>query len=253
MYNSASSRGAILITQDWVRAEDSVRERVYERYIKKHYRSWLRFADSQGFSVGLKDLVLVTGHDMTQEFAMAAFADNDTTLQISFRAGLPYAAAASISAWGAWETSPAVHRNCGPPGSFRRRPVTPEPAAEDATESETDSTDADAHEDSFAHCIFLRGYRMRARTRLFPPGSIKAAAGPAPLPRGDGSTDSSRVLSNSQDMEDDEIDDTAYSSTPPVSHIWVTCSRVLTCTLGSSSWIPWSLSLTIYLRYVSSS
>ena len=120
-HSSTSTRGAALLTRYRVWSEDATAELAYIRYIKKNYKSWLYFAQSKDRNVAMHELILVTGHDITHNYAMAAFTDNSVALRISFQVGSANSSS-SISAWGTWQTSPAVYQNCGPLSSRTSAP-----------------------------------------------------------------------------------------------------------------------------------
>lgn len=179
----------MLLTQNCVVSEDATRERAYMRYIKKNFKSWLHFAEEQDYNIGLGDLILVTGHDTTHDYAMAAYASNSTSLRIAFQAGMPGTASASVSVWGTWQTSPFVYHNCGPVSAIVASsdsasvtlPLDETPLEDilgnDIRVTSSDSgvrIEAGSLEHYFSQCIFLRGYRMRERRPLAP--SVIAAA-----------------------------------------------------------------------------
>ena len=226
----------MLLTQDCVVSEDATRERAYMRYIKKNYKSWLQFAVDQDYNVVLGDLILVTGHDTTGDYAMAAFANNSTTLRIAFQAGFPGVPAPSISAWGRWQTSPFVYHNCGPisspihvassgPAMLARRGSTSADSSMDSGEQssllppespgagETSSFD-------FTQCIFLRGYRMRERKPLSPAVISAAAIGANPGgPSRESPRSASLVVRGGDEAREDAEDSdniSFYSDTTPV-------------------------------------
>lgn len=197
-FRSTRKRGAILITKGPIKVTDTNRELAFSSYFKKHHDAWVKFAQDKGHNVSLRDIILVTGHDTTREYAMAAFANNSEDLRLQFKVGYKALAAASASIWGSWEASPLVHRTCGPSnlssrdnGSQNPSPITPQ-------DSQIDVTNETTTEDS-NQCIFIRGFHMRKRLRgIWPLGVVRAAAGPSdsdiddreltPIPIQDGRT-----------------------------------------------------------------
>ncbi|KAJ3555107.1 hypothetical protein NM688_g2760 [Phlebia brevispora] len=218
-YNSSSTRGALLITQDWVKCLDADRERTFQTYIKKYHASWVKFAQGKGHDVELKDIILVTGHDTTREYAMAAFANNSTTLRIEFKAGGEGLVSATASAWGSWEASPLVHRNCGPPGSVvRTNTMLPSPSSPSQESVSQLGLVDEATFEEFNQCVFIRGFHMRKRMRLVGPTVMKAAAGYDQLDRGDQDQPSSEPVLAEQGFEEQaspvssqDLDQTALS------------------------------------------
>ena len=156
--------GAALLTKHPIYTEDIQRERTFEEYTKKHYESWVTFARECGHPNDIKP-VLVSGVDMTRDFAMVTYSKNDDDLKAEFRISAP----GITTPWGAWRTPGVVHTNCGP--QPRRPPLDPE----------TDT-------DEYNQCLFVRYYTIRKRLGI--PRVMKAAAGPHDL--GQGSPGSSR-------------------------------------------------------------
>ena len=170
-------QGAALITKYPTHREDIERERLFESYIKRHYDSWVDFAHEHGHGGNIRP-VLVTGVDLTREFATIAYSDNHTRMECEFSAGVPAVASASMSLWGSWRTQGLVHTNCGPrPSSTRRNRG---PIEGPALESEIP--------DEYNQCVFIRYYTIRKR--VFIPIVIKAGAGPHQLPEGGHGNDS---------------------------------------------------------------
>ena len=73
-----------------------------------------------------------------------------------------------------------VHRNCGPPGSHVRTLEDRDPNTSTADMNDGEETTSVRNGD-FNQCVFIRGYRMRERLRLFTT-TKKAAAGHPDLP-----------------------------------------------------------------------
>ena len=183
-FELTSKQGAVLITKHSTYREDAERERVFEIYTKKHYDSWVDFAREQGHGEDIKP-VLVTGVDLTKEFATIAYSDNKTEMECEFSVGSSAAGSASLSAWGSWHTQGLVHTNCGPTdgctgqkkkkrknrGHTQRIQDTDEPSV-------PESVIPGGHN----QCVFIRYYTIRKRR--FIPVLLKAGAGPHQLPRG---------------------------------------------------------------------
>jgi hypothetical protein len=147
-------------------SEDMELHRVFKRHFLKHRRSWISFAQDQGHDVELEDLILVTGLDMTKDFAMFSFANNSKSFDIDFQvAASPYFVG-SVGAWGSWHVKSSVHENWGPqntapPGTLRAA------SALRTCVSDDESTDAIAS-DGYRQCVFVRGYRVRRRFGVWP-------------------------------------------------------------------------------------
>lgn len=153
--------------------EDIRREWTFEEYAKTHYDSWVAFARDTGYGNDIKP-VLVTGVDMTKDFAMISYSndDDDGNLTADFTTSAPGA-----SVWGAWETTGVVYVSCGPqlcrpPSTTRNTDLTP-----------SGNNHMEARSDEYNQCVFVRYYTVRKRLGI--PRVIKAAAGPHDLGQGD--------------------------------------------------------------------
>jgi len=165
-------QGAALITKHPTYRDEIERERTFENYIKKHYDSWVDFARERGDGENVRP-VLVTGVDLTREFATVAYSDNRARMECEFSVAVPGIASASTSVWGSWHAQGLVFTNCGPDPSLTRRRHSPNEGS--VLESEIP--------DEYDHCVFIRYYTIRKR--VFIPMIIKAGAGPHQLPKGD--------------------------------------------------------------------
>lgn len=168
-FESSSRRGAILLTKYKTFCEDAERLGFFKEYMLRYQQSWVDFANQLGHMVNLDDVLLVTGHDMTLDFAMLAFSSNFRQIGMEFEAGFPAVASGSASVWGTWRTSTSVHRNCGPQ---HREPPTTHPRSL----SIGGNDDADNLLTEYNQCVFIRGFRVRKRAGLIPT-VIRAAAG----------------------------------------------------------------------------
>ena len=187
------NQGAALITKHPTYREDIERELVFEDYIKKHYQSWVDFSREQGHGKNIRP-VLVTGVDLTREFATAAYSDNRARMECKFSAAVPAIASASASVWGSWRVEGLVHTNCGPHllhTTQGNRSLSESPVLESTVP------------DGYNQCVFIRYYTLRRR--IFIPMIIKAGAGPHELPRSDPRDDYTEELQSSS--EDDSVED----------------------------------------------
>lgn len=161
--------------------EDIELESAFEEYTKHHYDSWVTFARNARHGSNIKP-VLVTGVDLTRDFAMIAYSNNTTRLSSEFTTSLPLMASASASAWGTWHTQGLVHTNCGPQSCST-------PSSPDTSDSSSASTlQIDTTPNEYNQCVFVRYYTMRKRALMFP-RVIRAAAGPHDLGSGDNRDD----------------------------------------------------------------
>ena len=181
-FRLTGDQGAALLTKHLTYREDVRRERIFERYTKEHYNSWVTFAREAGDGDDIKP-VLITGVDMTRDFAMITYSNGDDDLTSEFTISVPGVA----SPWGTWRTTGAVYTNCGPQPC---RPPSPPQSVVDSSYTETVS-------DGYNQCVFIRYYTMRKRLGF--PRIIKAAAGPHDLGSGARGDEASppKVQSNS--------------------------------------------------------
>ena len=122
-------QGAALVTKYPTYREEIQREQVFEEYTKRHYNSWVAFAREGGHGNDVRP-VLVTGVDMTRDFAMMAYSNSGVNMSSEFTTSIPMIASAYASAWGVWRTEGLVHTNCGPdlcrpPSSVHTADLTP--------------------------------------------------------------------------------------------------------------------------------
>lgn len=140
----------------------------------KNYRAWVHFARTRlNRDVHLRDIVLVTGCDLTADWATATFVDRAMDASISFQAGEMIIGNAGLAMWGSWNASVAVPHRCGPLPVVRPDRTPPTSAVSEDANLQPSSP-------AFNQCIFLRGYRVRERLRLLPT-IIKAGAEPTDL------------------------------------------------------------------------
>jgi len=168
-FQLTGDQGAALLTKHPTYKEDVQLERTFGGYTIKHYDSWVVFARERGHPDGIKP-VLVTGVDMTRDFAMVSYSNDGDDLTAEFTVSAPGVA----SPWGRWRTPGVVYTNCGPQPC--RPPSTPLTA--DLASSDSDSQPEIAS-DEYHQCVFIRYYTMRKRLGI--PRVMKAAAGPHDL------------------------------------------------------------------------
>ena len=147
--------------------EDVKLGRTFEEYTKEHYDSWVSFARERGHPKDIKP-VLVTGVDMTRDFAMMAYSNDSDDLVAVFTIS-----AHGVSPWGAWHTPGAVHTNCGP------QPLRPPSITQTADSTSSSDIPVETGSDEYHQCVFVRYYTVRKRLGI--PRVIKAAAGPHDL------------------------------------------------------------------------
>ena len=186
-----SKQGAALITKHPTYQEDIERELNFVNYIKRHYESWVDFSREHGHGENIRP-ILVTGVNLTREFATIAYSDNQTRMECKFSATAPAVASASASVWGSWRAGGLVHTNCGPYHV---------PAIRGDGSSSEGTALGSGIPDGYNQCVFIRYYTIRRRFLI--PTVIKAGAGPhqlpKPDPRGDGAAEEELQSSSGDD------------------------------------------------------
>jgi len=149
-FKLTGGQGAALLTKYPIRREDVQLGGTFKEYTKEHYDSLVAFARERGHPDDIRPF-LVTGVDMTRDFAMMTYSKDDNDLTVEFTISAPGIA----SPWGAWRTPGAVYTNCGP---------------------QPDNGRVGTDSDGYNQCVFVRYYTVRKR--LWIPRVIKAGAGP---------------------------------------------------------------------------
>ena len=174
-FQHSRRQGAALVIKYPTYRGDIQREQIFEEYTKRHYDSWVAFAREAGHGNDINP-VLVTGVDMTKDFAMMSYS-NGLRLKSEFTVSVPGSVSASASIWGTWSTEGLVHTNCGPQRYFPSTPIaTPDEPFPSISRTEP-------FPENYNQCVFVRYYTMRKRPLLIP-RVIKAAAGPHGLGSG---------------------------------------------------------------------
>ena len=194
--------------------EDALSESEFEDYIKRHYDSWVSFARRKRYGDDVQP-VLVSGFDMTKDFAMVAYSNESASGESDLTIAVPMVASASASIWGTWHSRCSPHTNYGPQECS---PPPPERAIDPPSEP-TQPAEASRIPNEFNQCVFIRYYTIRKLLRLFPM-VIRAAAGPHDLGPGDSTGDTFPELMaqlNTEDMDDPGLEpDTVIHNVPSV-------------------------------------
>jgi len=193
-FELSGKRGAALVTKYQTYREDTLLESAFERYTKRHYESWVTFARDKQYGDNVQP-VLVSGFDMTKDFAMVAYSNESTSLESDLTIAVPMLGSASASLWGTWHTRGSAHTNYGP------QECSPPLSMQDTDSHPSEFTGL---RDQYNQCVFLRYYAMRSRMRMFP-RVIRAAAGPHDLGSGEDDENDLPVLAaQSESVSDAE-------------------------------------------------
>ena len=233
-FELTENRGAALVTKCETHRVDTLVESGFRRYTKRHYQSWVTFASEKDYGDDVRP-VLVSGLDMTKDFAMVAYSDDSTSLGADLTIAVPSLASASASLWGTWRTRCSPHTNHGPQEySLSRR----------AIEFPLQRAEVVNIPNGFNQCVFIRYYAMRPRMpfSLFPK-VIRAGAGPHDPGSGDNRGDTFPELTvqadtggeglgeswdHSMDCSSSDEMDVVADSAPTVRLLWCTLVHPLT-------------------------
>lgn len=158
-YELTGKRGAALVTRHQTYKQDALRRDAFEEYTKKHYDSWVAFSRDNQYGSDAKP-VLVSGVDMTKDFAMAAYSHEGTSLAAERTISIPTIGSAPASLWGTWRTRGPTHTNHGP------QQCVP-PSSAQVTQTSSEPTSAGSVSDDYNQCVFVRYYTMRERMGFY--------------------------------------------------------------------------------------
>ena len=183
-------QSAVLLTKYPIYREDAQLGGTFEEYTKEHFDSWVTFARQRGHPKDIEP-VLVTGVDLTRDFAMMSCSNGNRDLEVNFTISEPTVA----PPWGVWTKPGNVHVTCGP--QSRRLP----PAARTVSSASSDNARPVAVSNQYNQCVFVRYYTVR-RKLLGIPRVIKASAGPHDLGSGDRNDGRSPLVAQSNSGSD---------------------------------------------------
>ncbi|KAF8526895.1 hypothetical protein BU17DRAFT_40032 [Hysterangium stoloniferum] len=224
-FESTAAQGAILLTNDKTYRADTLQKGLMEEYGIRNIDYWLEFAQRKGHGVKMKDIMFVTGFDVTTEYAMAAFSDANKNISLEFQAKVPLAST-NASVWGSWVTTSSVHYNCGP-----QVRIPPSPTANLNSSTMGEALQSQYPVDNqlrkppkgYNQCVFVRRFRFERKMFRRVPKVIKAAAGPHDLGSGDRHKDSA-PMAGCDNAESDSSDGDAImtiADSPPVRNHFV--------------------------------
>ncbi|KAF9789496.1 hypothetical protein BJ322DRAFT_538591 [Thelephora terrestris] len=168
-FELVGDRGAALTTRHPTYNEDSQLDTAFKKYTIRHYKSWVKFARDKEYGENLRP-VLVSGFDMTKDFAIMAYSCDRTSVQSDKTSSTPMFGSAPASPSWMWRTACSRNFKHGP--QQLRPPSSSQPSAAGNPANE------------FNQCVFIRYYTMRFELGLFP-RVIRAGAGPHDLGSGE--------------------------------------------------------------------
>ena len=181
-FEITGNRGATLKTRYKTHIEDAQFETRLEKYVWRHYDSWVAFARYKEYGDDVRP-VLVSGVDMTWDYMMLAYSNKGLSIEVDLKPveeKILASASASITVKRHRICSP--HLKCGP------EPLGCSPTEQDM-ELPSQSADPRATPKGFKQCVFIRYYTGRRRAGWLPLEVMKASAGPHDLGSGDNKGD----------------------------------------------------------------
>ncbi|KAI9463231.1 hypothetical protein BJY52DRAFT_72256 [Lactarius psammicola] len=150
------NQGAVLCLPIKAKKEDTVAIKIFGNWVIRHIDCWFAWTQQLGLGVDrMEDIILVTGTHRTRSCTNVAFPGGREDAQVSFRAKVDHPDDIVTINWQfSHERIRGAHLNPGPDG-------------EDLPEDQ---------------CIFIRGFRVTRKYKIFP--RLKGAAGPNPDPEG---------------------------------------------------------------------
>ena len=162
-----NEKGAALILPSEARREDTLYEKLFKQHMLKYYRQWYTFALTEcQRDIKLCDLILVTGCDLTRQWATATYFRSNREISGALGVQVTPVAEAKFSLSAGWRTTQAMNTRRGPPQALHQQPR----QDNDETVTQNDSEILANNQ-----CIFLRGFYVK--DRLWGPQVMKAGAG----------------------------------------------------------------------------
>ncbi|KLO18859.1 hypothetical protein SCHPADRAFT_103211 [Schizopora paradoxa] len=186
----ADHQGAALVIKRRAVREDTRCRKAFRDLMLRRHQAWYAFArDELQTDTTMDDILLVTGHIMTNEWATATVVEKTRNCEMRFNygSGLGTLGDASASVWGSWTSSVSLPLRFGPTSLPPPRADSNSTSVHISTTNTSSPTDqplvpqtANVEDDIDPppnQCIFVRGYRLILRPPFFL-RKIKAAAEP---------------------------------------------------------------------------
>ena len=176
-FKLTGNHGAALRTRYPTYMEDARSESAFEKYVKRHYESWVAFARDKEYGDDVRP-ILISGFDMTKDFAMLAYSNKGISLEFGSEIDVAMFASASASITVTRHTECSPHFKCGP------QPWGLPPTQRAIEFPSSQCADPRAIPSEFDQCVFIRYYTARLR-KWMPPKVLRGGAGPHDLGPGD--------------------------------------------------------------------
>ena len=161
-----NEKGAALILPSEACREDTMNLKLFKEHMLKYYRQWYTFALTEcQRDIKLSDLILVTGCDLTRQWAMATYFRRNREISAALAAQAAPVAEAKFSLSAGWRTTQPMNTRRGPPQALHLQPRQDDNEAQDDNRTLVNN-----------QCIFLRGFYVKERL-VWGPRVMKAGAG----------------------------------------------------------------------------
>ena len=160
-------KGAALILPYEACREDTLYDELFKEHMLLYNRQWYTFALTKcRRGIKLHDLILVTGCDMSRQWATATYFRNIREMSASLEAQVAPVVEAKFSLSTGWRATQPILPRWGPPQALHQQ-----------THPDNEGTQNDGETLVNDQCIFLRGLYVKDRFWGFGPQVMKAGAG----------------------------------------------------------------------------
>jgi hypothetical protein len=143
-----NEKGAALILPYEACREDTLYDGLFKKHMLRYYRQWHTFAVTECHQdIELCDLILVTGCDMTRQWATATYFRHNREMSSALGAQVAPVAEVDFSLSEGWRITQAINTRLGPPHALHQQT---RPDYETLVNNQ---------------CIFLRGFYVKDRLR----------------------------------------------------------------------------------------
>jgi hypothetical protein len=184
-YDCSKNLGALLLLRNHSVRINLRSTLAIRSYIKANIDGWYTFG-WQGFAeadLPEQSLVLVRGCDITDSWALAAFADRSLNASVFFNGGI-YQSAGSTELYGSWQSSTESSAECREGSVLVESHLRRRQSEHSRIWTILGMDDLPEEFKKCIDCLFIRVFRIRRRLAGIPiPKQIKAQAGPHTLPQ----------------------------------------------------------------------
>ena len=180
-FNIRSDNDTVLIMKKPAKRKDTNFVGAFERFMLSNHKQWLNFANEVfGGDIHYEDLLLVTGCDLTTDWANMVTSRHSVNTTVKFCAGVQVVSDLQLSVWGRWDCTTSTDFNCGP--LLAANPARSESESyanywqgnrvHNTYDLHEGGTETGVEEGRFDQCVFIRSKRV-VKNFL---GKLKAAA-----------------------------------------------------------------------------